>query len=186
MLWYVLSRRYALFTPSFVSLSSLLTICSLSLSLSLSLAVFLIAEVMDTPSSGTTVTLQTTPSGVQQTRQPTVYQGQLQYVQGPDHRHTNSIYANGAMWAHSKQTNIDVWWILSALVFFFFNNFIFFNFSSSLWFQFALFTQALLECVNLTFYFVFSSLTNSALIFLALQCSALIIFFLLNQIFCLS
>ncbi|XP_011667719.2 transcription factor RFX3 isoform X3 [Strongylocentrotus purpuratus] len=57
----------------------------------------LATEVMDTPSSGTTVTLQTTPSGVQQTRQPTVYQGQLQYVQGPDHRHTNSIYANGAM-----------------------------------------------------------------------------------------
>ncbi|XP_041475684.1 transcription factor RFX3-like isoform X3 [Lytechinus variegatus] len=59
----------------------------------------LATEVMDTPSSGTTVTLQTTLSGaqVQRASQPAIYQGQVQYVQGPDHRHTNSIYANGAM-----------------------------------------------------------------------------------------
>ncbi|XP_071508199.1 DNA-binding protein RFX2-like [Diadema antillarum] len=55
-------------------------------------------EVMDTPSSGTTVTLQTTPAGqLQRAAQPTIYQGQVQYVQGPDHRHSSPIYANGAI-----------------------------------------------------------------------------------------
>ncbi|XP_072173157.1 transcription factor RFX3-like isoform X2 [Diadema setosum] len=38
-----------------------------------------VAKVMDTPSSGTTVTLQTTPAGqLQRAAQPTIYQGQVQ------------------------------------------------------------------------------------------------------------